>query len=194
MRRNRDFYSRFNLELPHRFDSRLVCIESKSGFAASQRRCGERQAAPEPCPGHLGESENCGLLAALRRRARAGASLGRCAADFHSPRHLRERGSTEGVMNRRPTAPAPGLVDAGMPKLYALDLSDLPDANASAPADLSGNCGRVGIDVKRRDNLSALFSVSLFLAWPRITGLGLRNKPRPLSRPMNGLDSESRRG
>ena len=52
-------------------------------------------------------------------------------------------------------------------------------------ADLSGNCGRIGIDVERRDNLSALF-FGEFLSWHgRVTGLGLRNTPRPLRRPMN---------
>ena len=58
-------------------------------------------------------------------------------------------------MNRRPATPAPRLIDTGMPKLYALDLSDLPDANATDPADVASNCGCIGIDVERRDNLRA---------------------------------------
>jgi hypothetical protein len=51
----------------------------------------------------------------------------------------------------------PGLIDAGMPKLYALDLRDLPGANTTDPADLPGNCGRIGIDVERGYNRRALF-------------------------------------
>jgi hypothetical protein len=51
------------------------------------------------------------------------------------------------------------LIDTGVPKLYALDLSDLPDANTTDPTDLPGNCGRIGIEVEveRSDNLRALF-------------------------------------
>ena len=67
-------------------------------------------------------------------------------------------------MNRRPATPAPGLIDAGMPKLYALDLSDLPDANATDPADLASNCGCIGIDVERRDNRRALFRRNSIIA------------------------------
>ena len=61
--------------------------------------------------------------------------------------------SAEGVMNRRPATPASRLIDAGMPQLYALDLSDLPDANATDPADLASNCGCIRIDVERGYNL-----------------------------------------
>ena len=67
-------------------------------------------------------------------------------------------------MNRSPATPAPGLIDTGMPKLYALDLSDLPDANATDPADLASNCGCIGIDVERRDNLRALFRRNSIIA------------------------------
>ena len=44
-----------------------------------------------------------------------------------------------------------------MPKLYALNLSDLPDANTTHPADLSSNGGCIGIDGERGYNLRALF-------------------------------------
>ena len=151
-------------------------------------------------------------------------------------------------MNRRPATPAPRLIDAGMPKLYALGLSDLPDANATDPADLASYCGCIGIDVERRDylrplfrrnsiiaaacrdpggkldprpfgdlpntggtdaaNLSgnggrigidvercndllAFFFCESFLWHGRVTGLGLRNTLRPHRRPMNALDGES---
>ena len=60
-------------------------------------------------------------------------------------------------MNRSPATPAPRLIDRGMPEPYALGLSDLPDANTTDPADVSGNCSCIGIDVERRDNLRALF-------------------------------------
>jgi hypothetical protein len=60
-------------------------------------------------------------------------------------------------MHSRPAPPAPRLIDRGMPKLYALDLRDLPDANTADPADLSGSCGCIGIDAERRDNRRALF-------------------------------------
>jgi hypothetical protein len=60
-------------------------------------------------------------------------------------------------MNCRPATPAPGLIDAGMPQLYALDLSDLPHADTTHPADLASNCGCIGIDVERGYNLRALF-------------------------------------
>jgi hypothetical protein len=96
------------------------------------------------------------MLCSLRLRRRAKprvASLGRGAADFRSPQHLRGQACSEGVMNKRPAAPAPRLIDRGMPKLDALDLCDLPDADTTDPADLSGNCGCIGIDVERRDNL-----------------------------------------
>ena len=69
-------------------------------------------------------------------------------------------------MNKRPATPAPGLIDRGMPKLYALDLCDLPDTDTTDPADLSGNCGCIGIDVERRDNLRA-FSGGTRLLQPR---------------------------
>ena len=36
-------------------------------------------------------------------------------------------------MNTRPAAPAPRLIDMGMRKVYALDLSDPPDANTADP-------------------------------------------------------------
>jgi hypothetical protein len=153
-------------------------------------------------------------------------------------------------MNSRPAPPAPRLIDRGMPKLYALDLSDLPDANTTDPADLSGNCGCIGIDVERRDNLRAFvrrdsiiaaarcppggkldaclfgdfpdaggtdaanlsgnrgrvgidverrndllagFFVEFFSRHGRVTGLGLRNRLRPHRRSINALDDESRR-
>jgi hypothetical protein len=70
-------------------------------------------------------------------------------------------------MNRRPATSAPGLIDRGMPELYALDLSDLPDADTADPADLTGNCGCVGIDVERRDNLRAFFRRNPIIAAAR---------------------------
>ena len=54
-----------------------------------------------------------------------------------------------------------------MPKLNALDLSDLPDANTADPADLPGNCGRIGIDVKCRDNRRALVRRNTIIAATR---------------------------
>jgi hypothetical protein len=205
-----------------------------------------------PC-GHLAETKiaACSLRSAA---ARNGAALRLIAAPqiFIRPNeHLREQAGSEGVMNRRPATPAPRLIDTGVPELYALGLSDLPDANTTDPADLSGNCGCIGVDIERRDNLRALFRrnsivaaarrdpggkldtclfgdlpnpggtdaanlsgnggcigidverrdnlSALFFCEPfswhgRVTGLGLRNTPRPQRRPMNGLDSESRRG
>jgi hypothetical protein len=70
-------------------------------------------------------------------------------------------------MSSRPAAPAPGLIDRGMPELYALDLRDLPDADTTDPADLTGNCGCVGIDVERRDNLRAFFRRNPIIAAAR---------------------------
>ena len=79
----------------------------------------------------------------------------------------RKRASSEGVMNRSPAPPAPGLIDRGMPKLYALDLRDLPDADTTDPADLASNCGCIGIDVERRDNLRALVRRNSMIAAAR---------------------------
>jgi hypothetical protein len=164
---------------------------------------------------------------------------------------LRELASSEGMMSRRPATPAPGLIDRGMPKLYALDLRDLPDADTTDPPDLSGNCGCIGIDVERRDNRRALvrrnsiiaaacrhpggkldaclfgdlpdagdthaadlasncgcvgidgerrndlsaFLFREFFPWHRrVTGFGLQNTRCPHRRPMNALDGESQRG
>jgi hypothetical protein len=59
------------------------------------------------------------------------------------------------------------LIDRGMPKLYALHLSDPPDANTADPADLSGNCGCIGIDVERRDNLRAFVRRNSMIAAAR---------------------------
>ena len=183
--------------------------------------------------------------------ARNGATLRLVAAPqifVRSHERLPERASAEGVMNRRPATPAPRLIDRGMPKLYALDLSDLPDANTTDPADVSGNCGCIGIDVERRHNRRTLFrcnsiiaaarrdpggkldacffgdlpnaggtdaanpsgncgSIGIdverrddlsafifgeFLSWHgRVTRIGLRNALRPHRRPMNALDGES---
>ena len=69
--------------------------------------------------------------------------------------------------NHRPTTPPPGLIDRGMPKLYALDLSDLPDANAADPADLASNCGRIGIGVERGDDHQALVRRNSMIAAAR---------------------------
>jgi hypothetical protein len=64
-------------------------------------------------------------------------------------------------------APAPGLINTGMPELYALDLSDLPDANTTDPADLASNCRCIGIDVERRDNLRTLLRWNSIIAAAR---------------------------
>jgi hypothetical protein len=115
---------------------------------------------------HLGEAKiaACSLPSAATRN---GAALRLITAPqiFIRPNeHLREQASSEGVMNRRPATPAPGLIDAGVPKLYALGLSDLPDANATDPADLSGNCGRIGIDVERGYDLRTLLRRNSIIA------------------------------
>ncbi len=205
---------------------------------------------PPPC-GHSGEAKiaACSLLSAATR---SGAALRLVAAPqifIRSHEHLPEQASSEGVMNSRAATPAPCLIDAGVPQLYALSSSDLPDANTTDSADLasncgcigiddergdnlrallwrnsiiaaacrhprgkldprlfgdlpdaggtdaanlSGNCGCIGIDVERRDDLLSFFFCE-FLSWHgRVTGLGLRNTLRPHRRPMNALDGESK--
>ena len=60
-------------------------------------------------------------------------------------------------MNGRPATPAPGLIDGGMPKLYALDLSDLPDANTTDRPTSRATAVALGLTLSaalRRNNYS----------------------------------------
>jgi hypothetical protein len=105
------------------------------------------------------------LTEAFRRRAN-GAALRLVAAPqiFIRPNSYAKLASSEAVLNRRPAAPATSLIDAGMSELYALDLSDLPDADTTDSTDLASNCGCIGIDVERRDNRRALFRRNSIIA------------------------------
>jgi hypothetical protein len=82
--------------------------------------------------------------------------------------------------------PPGGKLDAGLS-------GDLPNAGGTDAANLSGNGGRIGIDVERRNDLSTFILCELFPWHGRVTGLGLRKTLRPRRRPMSALDGESGR-